>query len=182
MLKLKLPVYGIFVFVWSTLVYDFVTYWIRAKNGWLKKLGVLDYAGATSVHITSGFSALAYSICVGRRRTVNFRTAPRSINPPEVYMGTAMAWFGWFGFNAGSELAVNARAVNAVILSNLAASTGGLSWVLADMVRRRSRRILMSGFCNGVIAGLVAISPAAGYVAPYFSPIFGITGKFFVSF
>ena len=102
---------------------------------------------------------------------------PKSINPPEVYMGTAMAWFGWFGFNAGSELAVNSRSVNAVVLSNLAASAGGLSWVLADMIRRRTKRFRMTGFCNGAIAGLVAISPAAGYVAPYYSPVFGVIGN-----
>lgn len=92
-------------------------------------------------------------------------------------MGTAMLWFGSMGFNGGNELAVNSRTTNAVIITNLAASAGGLTWVIADMIRRRSRQISMVGFCKGSVAGLVVISPASGYVTTYFSILFGVLGE-----
>ena len=90
--------YVIFSFIWSTFVYDFITYWTWAPNGFLHNFGVLDFAGGTPVHITSGFSALAYALAVGPRRTVDFKKLKPS-NPADIYLGTALLWFGWFGFN-----------------------------------------------------------------------------------
>lgn len=95
---LKILTYVIFSFIWSTLVYDFITYWTWASNGWLHSFGVLDFAGGTPVHITSGFSALAYALAVGPRRTVDFKKLKPS-SPADIYLGTALLWFGWFGFN-----------------------------------------------------------------------------------
>ncbi len=93
-----MPAYLIFLSIWTTLVYNFVTYWCWAPNGWLKTLGALDYAGGTPVHITSGFSAIAYALSVGPRRTVDHRNHKPS-NVADVFFGTALLWFGWFGFN-----------------------------------------------------------------------------------
>jgi ammonium transporter, Amt family len=171
-----MPVYLLFVFIWSTFVYDVVAYWTWAPNGWLySNFEALDFAGGTPVHIVSGFSALAYSIAVGPRKTVNFKKYKPS-NVSDVYLGTAILWFGWFGFNGGSELAINSRAVNAVIVSNLAASVGGLTWMFAEMIKGKTMRMSLNGLCAGTIAGLVTITPAAGFVTPYFSVIFGFIG------
>ena len=137
------------------------------------------------MHITSGFSALAYSLTVGPRRTVDFKKLKPS-NPSDVYLGTTLLWFGWLGFNgkcvcitvsitnffnnlgffipfsqnkskAGSELSINSRAVNAVLVSNLSASAGAITWVVAEMIKKKSRRMSLNGFCCGAVAGLVGI-------------------------
>jgi ammonium transporter, Amt family len=171
----KMPVYLIFLFVWSTLVYDIVAYWTWSPNGWLMKLGVLDFAGGTPVHVVSGFSAVAYSLAVGPRKTVDFKKHKPS-NISDVYLGTALLWFGWFGFNGGSELAINSRAVNAIVVSNLSASVGGLTWMLAEMIKNRTTKMSLNGLCAGAIAGLVCITPAAGFVTPYYSLVFGFIG------
>lgn len=101
----------------------------------------------------------------------------KAVNPSEKYLGTALIWFGWLGYNSGSEPGANSRAANAAMLTNLAASSGGITWIVIDMIWRRSKRLSMTSFCSGSMAGLVAITPASGYVALYFAPIFGITGK-----
>jgi Amt family ammonium transporter len=165
----------VFTLIWSTFVYDFIAYWNWAPNGWLHNFGVLDFAGGTPVHITSGFSALAYALAVGPRRTVDFKKLKPS-NPADLYLGTALLWFGWFGFNAGSEMAINYRAVNALVVSNIAASMGGLTWVLAEMIRQNSRKISLNGFCTGAVVGLVTITPACGFVRPHFAFCFGFLG------
>jgi ammonium transporter, Amt family len=174
--RTTLPVYIIFLFVWSTVVYDIVAYWVWAPNGWLlKRYEALDYAGGTPVHIVSGFSALAYSLAVGPRKTVNFKKYKPS-NVSDVYLGTAILWFGWFGFNSGSELGINSRAVNAAVVSNLSASVGGLTWMFAEMIQRRTMKMSLNGFCAGAIAGLVCITPGAGFVTPYYAIVFGFIG------
>ena len=92
----------------------------------------------------------------------------------DVFLGTALLWFGWFGFNGGSEIAINSRAVNAIVVTNLSASVGGLSWMFTDMIWNRKRKMSLNSFCAGAVAGLVAITPASGFVKPYFSLIFGL--------
>jgi len=166
----------LFVFTWTTLVYDFIAYWTWAPKGWLRGLDVLDFAGGTPVHITSGFSALAYALVVGPRRTVDFKKI-KPHNPADVFLGTALLWFGWFGFNGGSELAINSRAVNAVIVSNLSAAFGGVSWILVEIIKNRAFKFSLHGFCSGAIAGLVEITPASGFVQPHYAIIFGTLSK-----
>ncbi|RIB00548.1 ammonium transporter AmtB-like domain-containing protein [Gigaspora rosea] len=169
----------IFIFLWSTLVYDVIASWCWSKNGWFAKLGGLDYAGGVPVHISSGASALAFCLIVGRRRENN-GTIPRKVidvvphNIINVVIGTIFLWFGWFGFNAGSAMAANKRAIIACIVSNLSASLGGLTWMFLDYWRNGN--FYAVSFCSGAIAGLITITSGSGYVSPLSSVIFGITG------
>lgn len=171
--RTPLSVYLIFLLFWSTFVYDLIAFWNWSPNGWLAQLGSLDFAGGTTVHITAGFSALAYAIVVGSRQLVNFRKT-KPTNNFEIFLGTVLIWFGWFGFNGGREFSINSRAVNAIINTNLSACVGGLSWTITNMIRSRSRLISLNGFCSGVISGLVAVTPASGYISPVYSLVFGL--------
>ncbi|CAG8761273.1 15834_t:CDS:2 [Dentiscutata erythropus] len=157
----------IFIFIWSTLVYDVIAAWCWSKNGWFATLGGLDYAGGIPVHISSGAAALAFCIVVGRR---NRPSSPHNI--VNVILGTVLLWFGWFGFNGGSAVAANKRAIMACIVTNLAASFSGLAWMFLDYFKYNKLRAV--SFCSGAVAGLVAITPASGYVAPYAAAVFGI--------
>jgi Amt family ammonium transporter len=162
----------LFLFAWSTLVYDFVACWTWGPNGWLNiKIKAYDFAGGGPVHIASGFAALAYCLLVGKRTgygTTEFK--PHSLS--NVVLGTALLWFGWFGFNGGSELAADARAINACVVTNLAACVAGLSWMLVEFIGKR--KLSSFGFCCGAVAGLVGITPAAGFVSPASSLVFGV--------
>jgi Amt family ammonium transporter len=153
----------VFIFVWSTLVYDPIACWTWNPNGWSNKHGGLDFAGGTPVHISSGTAALAISIYLGKRRGYGTpRLAYKPHNSSYVVLGTVFLWFGWFGFNGGSALGANLRAIQACIVTNLAASTGGLAWMLLDY--RLERKWSVVGFCSGAVAGLVAITPGSGFV------------------
>ena len=159
----KLGPMMVFMFVWETLVYDPIACWTWNVNGWSAKMGGLDFAGGTPVHISSGTAALAISIYLGKRRGYGTeRLAYKPHNTSYVVLGTVFLWFGWFGFNGGSALSANLRAANACIITNLAASVGGLTWMLWDY--RLERKWSVVGFCSGAIVGLVAITPASGYV------------------
>lgn len=165
----------VFIFVWSTLVYDPIACWTWNPNGWVFQLGGLDFAGGTPVHISSGAAALAYSIMLGKRRghgthELNYR--PHNVT--HVIMGTCFLWFGWFGFNGGSAVGSNLRATMACVVTNLAASVGAFTWVLVDY--RLERKWSAVGWCSGAIAGLVAITPASGYVPPWSAVVFGVVG------
>ena len=165
----------VFIFIWATIVYDPIACWTWNSNGWVYQLGGLDFAGGTPVHISSGAAALAYSVMLGKRRghgthELNYR--PHNVS--HVVLGTVFLWFGWFGFNGGSALGSNLRAVMACVVTNLAASVGGFTWVLVDY--RLERKWSAVGWCSGAIAGLVAITPASGYVPPWSAVIFGIVG------
>jgi Amt family ammonium transporter len=163
----------VFVFVWSTLVYDPIANWTWNSNGWSFKMGGLDFAGGTPVHISSGTAALAMSIYLGKRRGYGTdRLAYKPNNTSYVILGTVFLWFGWFGFNGGSALSANVRAANACIITNLAASVSGLTWMFWDW--RLERKWSAVGFCSGAIAGLVAITPGSGYVGAPASVVFGI--------
>ncbi|CAG8757277.1 23144_t:CDS:2 [Racocetra persica] len=170
----------IFIFLWSTLVYDALASWCWSINGWMAKMGGLDYAGGVPVHVASGAAALAFCLIVGRRREDSGLVPHNRIidviphNIINVVIGTIFLWFGWFGFNAGSALAANKRAIMACIVSNLSASFGGLTWMLLDYWR--NGYFYAVSFCSGAISGLVAITSGAGYVSPLSAIIFGISG------
>lgn len=163
----------IWMFVWSTIVYDPIACWTWNPSGWSYKLGTLDFAGGTPVHMSSGFAALAYSYMLGKRtghgtQALNYR--PHNVT--FVVIGTVFLWVGWFGFNAGSALSANLRAVMAAVVTNLAACVGGITWCLVDY--RLEGKWSTVGFCSGVIAGLVAITPGSGFVPPWAAVVYGI--------
>lgn len=172
----------VFMFIWATIVYDPIAYWTWNSNGWSFKMGGLDFAGGTPVHISSGAAALAYSLMLGKRTGYSkVNGLPyRPHNVTHVVLGTVFLWVGWFGFNGGSALAANLRAVMACIVTHIAASVGGLTWCLLDY--RLERKWSTVGFCSGVIAGLVAITPASGYVPAWSAVIFGIVGGIVCNF
>lgn len=163
----------VWVFVWATLVYDPIACWTWNPRGWGYKLGVYDFAGGTPVHISSGTAALAISIYLGKRAGYGTeRLSYKPQNTSYVVLGTALLWFGWFGFNGGSALSANLRAAQACIVTNLAASVGGVTWLLWDW--RLERKWSAVGFCSGAIAGLVAITPGSGFVGAPASLAFGV--------
>ncbi|EIM87658.1 ammonium transporter [Stereum hirsutum FP-91666 SS1] len=165
----------VFVFVWSTIVYNPIACWTWNSNGWSFVMGGLDFAGGTPVHISSGTAALAISIYLGKRRGYGTdRLAYKPHNTTYVVLGTVFLWFGWFGFNGGSALSANLRALQACIVTNLAASVGGLTWMFWDW--RLERKWSAVGFCSGAIAGLVAITPGSGFVGSPAAVLFGVLG------
>ncbi|KAF8068037.1 ammonium transporter [Lyophyllum atratum] len=162
----------LFVFIWSTLVYDPIACWTWSPTGWSFLMGGLDFAGGTPVHISSGTAALALSIFLGKRRgygTPRLAYGPQNVT--YVVLGTVLLWFGWFGFNGGSALSANLRAAQACVVTNLAASVGGVTWMLWDY--RLERKWSAVGFCSGAISGLVAITPASGFVGAPAAVAFG---------
>jgi Amt family ammonium transporter len=166
----------IFIVLWSTLIYAPIACWVWNPNGWLHNLGAIDFAGGIVVHISAGMSALAAALVVGRRKGCavpwqnhmksldqkNHATEFKPTNIPYVLLGAALLWFGWFGFNAGSALAANDLAVSALVATNLAAAAAAVSWMLADWVIKGKPSAV--GIAVGAVVGLVAITPAAGYV------------------
>ncbi|KAF2093089.1 ammonium transporter 1 [Rhizodiscina lignyota] len=165
----------IYMFVWSTVIYDPIACWTWNPAGWSFKMGGLDFAGGTPVHISSGSAALAYSYMLGKRRghgTQELNYRPHNVT--QIVLGTVFLWVGWFGFNAGSALGANMRAVVAAVVTNLAACVGGITWCLVDY--RLEKKWSTVGFCSGVIAGLVAITPGSGYCPPWSAVVFGVVG------
>jgi len=164
----------VFLVLWSTIVYDPIAYWTWSPQGWLYEMGSLDAAGGTPVHINSGAAALALSLVLGKRKG-HGKEHFKPHNLSNVFLGTALLWFGWLGFNGGSIFAANARAVNSVIVTNLSAAVGAITWVALDYVRgpAKARKWSAFGFCAGAVAGLVSITPASGFVSPASSILFG---------
>nr|KMM65525.1 ammonium transporter MeaA [Coccidioides posadasii RMSCC 3488] len=161
----------VFVFFWATIVYCPVTCWVWNSNGWAAKYGVMDYAGGGPVEIVSGMSGLAYSMVLGRRHEhmmLNFR--PHNVSL--IVLGTVLLWFGWLGFNGGSAFGANLRAVIACWNSNLTAAFASITWVLLDS--RLSGKWTMVGWCSGTISGLVAATPASGFIPLWASVILGV--------
>ncbi len=166
--RVKLSSFIIFGLLWTTLVYDPLAHWAWG-GGWAAQLGALDFAGGTVVHISSGFSALALALVIGKR--VGFGSySMEAHNIPMTLLGGALLWFGWFGFNAGSALAANGLAANAFVVTMIAAAAGALAWLFASWVRGKPSSL---GMISGAIAGLVAITPAAGFVDPMASIAIG---------
>ena len=150
----------IFTVLWSLVVYSPIAHWVWATDGWLYRLGALDFAGGTVVHASSGVSALVVALLIGRRAVNGERMAPHDI--PMTMLGAGLLWFGWFGFNAGSALTAGGLAANALVVTNTAAAAATISWVLLSYAHRR--KVSVVGAACGAVAGLVAITPASGYV------------------
>ena len=167
--RFKFSTLIVFVALWSTLVYSPIAHWVWGSGGWLLEMGALDFAGGTVVHISSGFSALIAAILVGKRsgKLENFK--PHNI--PYVLLGTGILWFGWFGFNAGSSLAADGIAVNAFLVTNTSAAAGALMMMFLSM--RESGKPSAVKTATGAVAGLVAITPASGFVGPVAAILIG---------
>ena len=162
----------VFIVLWTTFIYCPIAHWNWAVGGMLRSFGVIDFAGGLVVHTASGVSAVAAALVLGRRTGVDANHEVRPNSVPFVILGAAILWFGWFGFNAGSALAANALAVNALVVTNLAAAAAAVSWMLTDWVRKGKPSAI--GLSVGAVAGLVAITPASGYVGPMPSIIIGL--------
>src|SRR5881397_2053463 len=161
----------IYIVLWTTFVYVPIAHWNWGLGGFLKSLGVLDFAGGLVVHTAAGVSAVAAALVIGRRQGIE-RLDSRPNNIPYVILGASVLWFGWFGFNAGSALKANELAVNALVVTNLAAAGAAVSWMLTDWVRKKKPSAV--GIAVGAVCGLVAITPASGYVGPMPSIIIGL--------
>ncbi|MDD1639798.1 MAG: ammonium transporter [Methanomicrobiales archaeon] len=172
--RVKISAFLVFGLLWTTLVYDPLAHWVWG-GGWLAGLGALDFAGGTVVHISAGFSALAIALVIGKRRGFGVHTMEPA-NIPMALLGAALLWFGWFGFNAGSALAANGLAANAFVVTNTAAAAGALAWMAASWYHGRPASL---GVVSGAVAGLVAITPAAGYVTPLAAIIIGAVAGIF---
>ncbi len=169
--RLKFSAYVVLIGVWSVVVYPAVAHWVFSPSGWLFKKGALDFAGGAVVHINAGAAALAVIIVLGVRRGWNHEPMPPH-NLPFTMLGTGILWFGWFGFNAGSALAANGLAAQAVVNTHLAAAAAMLGWLIVEKVVTGHATTL--GAASGAVAGLVAITPCAGYVGGMSPVIIGL--------
>jgi Amt family ammonium transporter len=156
----RFSAFVLFTILWSILVYSPLAHWVWSVDGWLYQLGALDFAGGTVVHISSGVSALIVALLLGRRAANGDRMEPHDV--PMTILGAGLLWFGWFGFNAGSAVAANGLAANAFVVTNIAAAAATITWVLASYLR--TGKVSVVGAACGAVAGLVAITPASGYV------------------
>jgi len=157
--RVKISSFIVLALLWTTLVYDPLAHWVWA-GGWLAQMGALDFAGGTVVHISSGFSALAIALVIGKRMGFgSYVMEPHNI--PMAMIGAGLLWFGWFGFNAGSALSANGLAASALLVTNTSAAAGAITWLIASWLKGKPSAL---GMVSGGIAGLVAITPAAGYV------------------
>jgi ammonium transporter, Amt family len=161
--RIKFSTFLLFTLAWTTIVYDPVCHWVWGTAGWLKNLGVLDFAGGIVVHATSGFSALAAALYIGKRKGFLHEHMPPH-NLPMTVLGAGLLWFGWFGFNAGSALASGGLATMAFLTTHLAASSATVTWLVVEWLHRG--KPTMFGAATGAIAGLATITPAAGFVGP----------------
>lgn len=160
--RIKFKSFLLFSLLWATLIYDPLCHWVWGQGGWLKTMGVLDFAGGTVVHIAAGFSALAFAIVIGPRKGFgNGSMEPNNI--PLTVLGAGLLWVGWFGFNAGSALAANGVAVNALLTTNTSAATAGLVWMFLSWLDGRPSTL---GIVTGMVVGLAAVTPASGYITP----------------
>ncbi|HVK02449.1 MAG TPA: ammonium transporter [Armatimonadaceae bacterium] len=176
--RMKFSAYVIFMAIWSLVVYAPLAHMVWGEGGFLLGLGALDFAGGTVVHISSGISALVLAILLGKRK-LSHNDDTRPHNLPMTLIGTGLLWFGWFGFNAGSAVAADGIATNAFVVTQVAAASAALAWMLIEWVAFKKPTAL--GFATGAVAGLVAITPAAGFVGPLAAIVMGI-GVSFLSF
>ncbi|MFM2360887.1 MAG: hypothetical protein RLY16_2880 [Bacteroidota bacterium] len=172
--RIRFTAYVVFIVLFSLLVYAPVAHWSWHPEGFLAKMGAWDFAGGTVVHITAGCAALAGALVLKRRKSHVDQTEIPPANVPYVLIGTGLLWFGWFGFNAGSAVGASPLAVNAFGTTNTAAAAAGLAWMFFDVLKGKKPSVL--GFCIGAVVGLVAITPAAGYVGIPQSIIIGVIG------
>jgi Amt family ammonium transporter len=169
--RVKLSGYIVFIFVWATLVYNPVAHWVWAADGWLFKMGALDFAGGTVVHLISGIAGLAAALVIGKRKgDMDSLTHPN--NMTYTLLGSGLLWFGWFGFNAGSGLSINGQAARAFLVTLVAPAAAGASWLTLEWLHTKKATAL--GAASGIVAGLVVITPASGYVGTIEAMIMGI--------
>lgn len=169
--RMRYSVFVAFVLLWTTLVYDPLAHWVWGVGGWLRQLGALDFAGGTVVHISSGISGLVAAILLGKRREAGKEPmAPHDLTM--TMLGAGLLWFGWFGFNAGSALAANGLAGTAFLTTNTAAAAAAISWAATEWLHHGKPTAL--GVASGVVAGLVVITPAAGFVSPISAILMGL--------
>jgi Amt family ammonium transporter len=168
--RMRFNSFLLFTLLWATFVYNPLAHWVWGSGGWMAKMGALDFAGGTVVHISSGVSALAAALVVGRRLGYG-SVAYIPHNLPMTITGAALLWFGWFGFNAGSALAANGLAASAFVVTHIASAVAALSWLLMEWVHRGKPTTL--GAARGAVAGLVAITPGSGFVGPFSAIVIG---------
>ncbi|OPY10110.1 MAG: Ammonium transporter NrgA [Syntrophaceae bacterium PtaB.Bin095] len=170
--RMKFSAFLVFTILWATFVYDPLAHWVWGTGGWMRNLGGLDFAGGIVVHASSGVSALVLCLLLGKR--VGYQKTPfRPHNLPFTVLGGALLWFGWFGFNAGSALAANDLAANAFVTTHIATAAAGLTWALIEWQQHGKPTVL--GTVTGAVAGLVAITPACGFVNPMNAIFIGMT-------
>lgn len=171
--RMRFQAFLLFTLLWTTFIYDPLAHWVWGTGGWLRNLGALDFAGGTVVHISSGISGLVAALVLGRRQ--NYGSAaivPHNI--PMTVLGAGLLWFGWFGFNAGSALAASGLAVHAFVTTNTSAAAATFGWMMVEWLRHRRPTVL--GAASGAVAGLVSITPAAGFVTPLAAVVIGLVG------
>lgn len=169
--RIKFSAYTVFILFWALLVYNPVAHWVWGEGGWLLQMGALDFAGGTVVHITAGVSGLATLSVIGSRRGfMKEKIIPHNLTL--TLFGAGLLWFGWFGFNAGSALAANGDAALAFINTFISAAAGALSWMMMEWIKQKHPSAL--GVASGIVAGLVAITPAAGFVEPQWGMVIGL--------
>jgi Amt family ammonium transporter len=167
--RVRFKSFLLFSLIWATMVYDPLCHWVWGKGGWLGAMGALDFAGGTVVHIAAGFSALAFALAIGPRK--GFGKNPiEPHNIPLTVLGAGLLWVGWFGFNAGSALAANGVAVNALLTTNTSAATAGLVWMVLSWLDGRPSPL---GMVTGMVVGLAAVTPASGFVTPMAAMVIG---------
>ena len=171
--RMRFPAFLAFILLWATFIYDPLAHWVWGVNGWIRNLGALDFAGGTVVHISSGVSGLIAALVLGKRKGHGKEPMlPHQL--PMTVLGAGILWFGWFGFNAGSALAANGLATNAFVVTNTSAAAAALSWVFVEWLHHGKPTVL--GAASGAVAGLVAITPASGYVTPMSALLIGLVG------
>jgi len=174
--RMKFSAFMWFTVLWSLFVYYPVCHWVWGMGGWLKNMGVVDFAGGIVVHTTAGIAAIVTTLIIGQRKNFTVHV-PAPHNLPLVAMGTGLLWFGWFGFNAGSALAANGVAANAFMTTNSAAASAGIVWSIMEWVRNGKPTVF--GILTGTIAGLATVTPAAGFVTPLSAIIIGALASIF---
>ncbi len=160
--RMKFSGFLLFSVLWATIVYDPMAHWVWGMGGWLRELGALDFAGGTVVHINAGMAALAAALVIGKRKGYPETSPPHNL--PFAILGAALLWFGWFGFNAGSALGANGLSVSAFVATQMGAATAAVAWAVVEWIK--GRRPTALGIISGAVAGLVAVTPAAGFVTP----------------
>lgn len=169
--RFKFSTYVVFILLWSTFVYCPIAHWVWGVGGWIHNLGALDFAGGLVVHISSGVSALAAALVIGIRKGHGHEPMPPH-NMTMTLLGASILWFGWFGFNGGSAVASGTLATSAFVVTHIAAAAAALSWVAVEWARRGKPTVL--GAASGCVAGLVAITPASGFVGPMSAMLIGL--------
>jgi Amt family ammonium transporter len=160
--RMKFSAFLVFSLLWATIVYDPMAHWVWGVGGWLRELGALDFAGGTVVHINAGMAALAAALVIGKRKGYPDISPPHNL--PFAILGAALLWFGWFGFNAGSALSSGGLAVSAFLATHMAAAASAVAWAALEWITRKRPTAL--GIISGAVAGLVAVTPASGFVGP----------------